>query len=150
MGTVGPCPLKVWYAGPARDGRKWRAWLQGGCLGRKSTSHRSARYLRLLLDSWPKPVGRGRSDLAAERRLTPVSPTLSSPRRGCATCHLPRHNARPDTAALRPPVPAPCARKIERSGLSQAVGGEVLIFVHKEQELGGGEQRDPAEQYFLG
>src|SRR5439155_26301922 len=80
--------------------RLWyHLWLQGGCLGRKSTSHRSARYLHLLLDSWPKPVGRGRSDLAAERRLTPVSPTLSSPRRGCATCHLPIHNARPDTDA---------------------------------------------------
>jgi phosphoserine phosphatase len=40
-------------------------------------------------------------------------------------------------------------RKIERSGLFEAVGGNVLIYIHKEQELDDVEQRYPAEHYVL-
>ena len=40
-------------------------------------------------------------------------------------------------------------RKVERSGLFEAVGGNVLIFVHKEQELEDIEKRYPAEHYIL-
>jgi len=40
-------------------------------------------------------------------------------------------------------------RKIERSGLFDAVDGNVLIYVHKEQELDDVEQRYPAEHYVL-
>ncbi len=40
-------------------------------------------------------------------------------------------------------------RKIERSGLGEAVGGDVLIYIHKEQELADVERRYPAEQYVL-
>lgn len=40
-------------------------------------------------------------------------------------------------------------RKIERSGLFEAVGGSVLIYVHKERELDDVEQRYPAEHYVL-
>ena len=40
-------------------------------------------------------------------------------------------------------------RKIERSGLFDAVGGRVLIYIHKEQELDDVEQRFPAEHYVL-
>ena len=40
-------------------------------------------------------------------------------------------------------------RKVERSGLSDAVKGRVLIYVHKEQELDDVEQRYPARQYVL-
>jgi FMN phosphatase YigB (HAD superfamily) len=40
-------------------------------------------------------------------------------------------------------------RKVERSGLSEAVDGNVLIYVHKEQELEDVEQRYPAEHYIL-
>jgi len=40
-------------------------------------------------------------------------------------------------------------RKIERSGLGEAVGGDVLIYIHKEQELDDVERRYPAEQYVL-
>jgi FMN phosphatase YigB (HAD superfamily) len=40
-------------------------------------------------------------------------------------------------------------RKVERSGLSEAVDGNVLIYVHKEQELKDVEQRYPAEHYIL-
>ena len=40
-------------------------------------------------------------------------------------------------------------RKIERSGLREAVGGDVLIYIHKEQELDDVERRYPAEQYVL-
>jgi FMN phosphatase YigB (HAD superfamily) len=40
-------------------------------------------------------------------------------------------------------------RKVERSGLFEAVGGNVLIYVHKEQELDDVEQRYPAEHYVL-
>jgi FMN phosphatase YigB (HAD superfamily) len=39
--------------------------------------------------------------------------------------------------------------KISRSGLSHAVGGRVLIYVHKEEELDNVEQRYPAEHYVL-
>jgi len=39
--------------------------------------------------------------------------------------------------------------KIERSGLSEAVEGRVLIYIHKEQELEEVERRYPAERYVL-
>lgn len=38
-------------------------------------------------------------------------------------------------------------RKIERSGLFEAVDGQVLIYVHKELELEDVERRYPAERY---
>jgi FMN phosphatase YigB (HAD superfamily) len=40
-------------------------------------------------------------------------------------------------------------RKIERSGLWEAVGGNVLCYVHKEHELEDVERRRPAERYVL-
>lgn len=40
-------------------------------------------------------------------------------------------------------------RKVEQSGLFDAVGGNVLIYIHKEQELNDVEQRYPAEHYLL-
>src|SRR5881296_1166187 len=40
-------------------------------------------------------------------------------------------------------------RKIERSGLRDAVEGNVLIYVHKEKELDDVEQRYPADHYVL-
>ena len=40
-------------------------------------------------------------------------------------------------------------RKVERSGLFDAVEGNVLIYVHKEQELDDVEQRYPADHYVL-
>jgi FMN phosphatase YigB (HAD superfamily) len=40
-------------------------------------------------------------------------------------------------------------RKIERSGLFDAVEGNVLIYVHKEQELDDVAQQYPARQYVL-
>ena len=40
-------------------------------------------------------------------------------------------------------------RKIERSALFDAVGGRVLIYIHKEQELDDVERRYPAEHYVL-
>lgn len=40
-------------------------------------------------------------------------------------------------------------RKIERSGLFEAVGGRVLIYIHKEQELADVERRYPANHYVL-
>ena len=40
-------------------------------------------------------------------------------------------------------------RKIERSGLFEAVGGNILIYVHKEQELADVQHRYPAERYVL-
>jgi hypothetical protein len=40
-------------------------------------------------------------------------------------------------------------RKIERSGLFEAVEGNVLIYIHKEQELGDVEQRHPGDHYVL-
>src|SRR5712675_1099594 len=39
--------------------------------------------------------------------------------------------------------------KISRSGLTNAVAGRVLIYVHKEQELEDVEQRYPSEHYVL-
>jgi hypothetical protein len=40
-------------------------------------------------------------------------------------------------------------RKVERSGLFEAVGCRVLIYIHKEQELVDVEQRYPARHYVL-
>lgn len=40
-------------------------------------------------------------------------------------------------------------RKVDRSGLLEAVEGHVLIYVHKEQELEDVAQRFPAEHYVL-
>lgn len=40
-------------------------------------------------------------------------------------------------------------RKIERSGLFEAVEGNILIYIHKEQELKDVERRYPAEHYVL-
>jgi FMN phosphatase YigB (HAD superfamily) len=40
-------------------------------------------------------------------------------------------------------------RKVERSGLLEAVDGNVLIYVHKEQELEDVEQRYAADHYVL-
>jgi phosphoglycolate phosphatase-like HAD superfamily hydrolase len=39
--------------------------------------------------------------------------------------------------------------KVDRSGLFEAVGGRVLIYIHKEQELDDVERRHPAEHYVL-
>jgi FMN phosphatase YigB (HAD superfamily) len=39
--------------------------------------------------------------------------------------------------------------KVERSGLCDAVEGNVLIYIHKERELDDVEQRYPAEHYVL-
>ncbi len=40
-------------------------------------------------------------------------------------------------------------RKVERSGLQEAVDGNVLIYIHKERELEDVEQRYPATHYVL-
>ena len=40
-------------------------------------------------------------------------------------------------------------RKIERSGLFEAVDRNILIYVHKEQELDDVEERYPAERYLV-
>lgn len=40
-------------------------------------------------------------------------------------------------------------RKIERSGLFEAVGGNILIYIHKEHELEDVERRYPAKKYIL-
>src|SRR5499433_877868 len=40
-------------------------------------------------------------------------------------------------------------RKVERSGIFEAVEGNVLIYIHKEQSLGDVERRYPAEHYVL-
>ena len=40
-------------------------------------------------------------------------------------------------------------RKVERSGLFEAVDGRVLIYIHKEQELDDVEKRYPARHYVL-
>lgn len=40
-------------------------------------------------------------------------------------------------------------RKIERSGLFEAVEGNILVYIHKEQELHDVERRYPAERYVL-
>src|SRR5215470_13474801 len=39
--------------------------------------------------------------------------------------------------------------KIERSGIGEAVDGNVLIYVHKERELDDVEQRHPADHYVM-
>jgi len=39
--------------------------------------------------------------------------------------------------------------KVEQSGISDAVDGNVLIYIHKEQELDDVERRFPAEHYVL-
>jgi FMN phosphatase YigB (HAD superfamily) len=40
-------------------------------------------------------------------------------------------------------------RKVEHAGLSDAVGGHVLIYIHKEEALDDVERRYPAEHYVL-
>ena len=40
-------------------------------------------------------------------------------------------------------------RKVERAGLSDAVDGHVLIYIHKEEALDDVERRYPAEHYVL-
>jgi FMN phosphatase YigB (HAD superfamily) len=40
-------------------------------------------------------------------------------------------------------------RKVERSGLFEAVEGNILIYIHKEKELADVERRYPAEHYVL-
>src|ERR1700744_4374039 len=40
-------------------------------------------------------------------------------------------------------------RKIERSGIYEAVNGNVLIYIHKEKELADVERRFPADHYVL-
>jgi len=40
-------------------------------------------------------------------------------------------------------------RKVERSGISEAADGNVLIYIHKEEELEDVEQRYPARHYVL-
>ena len=40
-------------------------------------------------------------------------------------------------------------RKVERSGIFEAVEGHVLIYIHKEQALDDVERRYPAEHYVL-
>jgi hypothetical protein len=40
-------------------------------------------------------------------------------------------------------------RKVERSGLGEAVNGNVLIYVHKERELGDVARRFPARHYVM-
>src|SRR6266446_6300003 len=40
-------------------------------------------------------------------------------------------------------------RKIERSGLQEAVDGNILIYIHKERELDDVERRFPAHHYVL-
>jgi FMN phosphatase YigB (HAD superfamily) len=41
------------------------------------------------------------------------------------------------------------ARKLDRAGITGALGGEVLVYVHKEQELDDVERRYPAERYVV-
>jgi len=40
-------------------------------------------------------------------------------------------------------------RKVERSGIAEAVEGNVLIYIHKEEELENVERRYPARHYIL-
>src|SRR5947209_9795038 len=40
-------------------------------------------------------------------------------------------------------------RKVERSGIFEAVDGDVLIYIHKEKELDDVERRFPADHYVL-
>jgi len=39
--------------------------------------------------------------------------------------------------------------KVERSGISESVNGNVLIYIHKEKELDDVERRFPADHYIL-
>jgi len=39
--------------------------------------------------------------------------------------------------------------KVHRSGVFEAVGGRILIYIHKEEELGDVERRFPAQHYVL-
>jgi FMN phosphatase YigB (HAD superfamily) len=41
------------------------------------------------------------------------------------------------------------SRKVERSGIFQAVAGQVLIYIHKEESLADVERRYPADHYIL-
>src|SRR5499425_2750754 len=40
-------------------------------------------------------------------------------------------------------------RKVERSGISEAVDGNVLIYIHKEQPIDDAERRYPAKRYVV-
>jgi hypothetical protein len=40
-------------------------------------------------------------------------------------------------------------RKVERSGIAEAVGGQVLVYIHKEEELEDVERRYPARHYVV-
>jgi len=40
-------------------------------------------------------------------------------------------------------------RKVERSGINEAVAGHVLIYIHKEEALADVERRYPAERYVM-
>jgi FMN phosphatase YigB (HAD superfamily) len=40
-------------------------------------------------------------------------------------------------------------RKVERAGLAQAVNGDILIYIHKEEALADIERRYPADRYVL-
>ena len=40
-------------------------------------------------------------------------------------------------------------RKVERSGIFEAVDGRVLIYIHKEHELDDVERRYPAQRYVM-
>ena len=40
-------------------------------------------------------------------------------------------------------------RKVERSGINEAVGGHVLIYIHKEEALADVERRYPAVHYVM-
>ena len=40
-------------------------------------------------------------------------------------------------------------RKVARAGIAQAVGGDVLVYIHKEQALDDIERRYPAQRYVL-
>jgi FMN phosphatase YigB (HAD superfamily) len=40
-------------------------------------------------------------------------------------------------------------RKIERSGLGEAVDNKILVYIHKERELADVERRYPADHYYL-
>ena len=40
-------------------------------------------------------------------------------------------------------------RKVERSGISEAVGGHVLIYIHKEEMLDDVKRRYPARRYVM-
>ena len=40
-------------------------------------------------------------------------------------------------------------RKVDRSGLGEAVGGRVMVYVHKEHELADVARRHPARHYVM-